>query len=107
MNYQACVDAAPAGSPARSLALINLGAQAYQRQNYAEAVRLYDQAQPPGGAQMYSDASFHANRADAYQHVGRTQEAVADARTAWLLLSDSPELAASIRAAAAKPSHEV
>src|SRR5262249_22531307 len=69
VNYQACVDAAPAGSPARMLALINLGTQAYQRQDYAEAVRLYDEAQPPAPAQIFSDASFHAYRADAYNHV--------------------------------------
>jgi Flp pilus assembly protein TadD len=98
VDYQACVDAAPAGSPARILALINLGTQAYQRQDYAEAVRLYDEAQPPSPAQIYSDASFHAYRGDAYNHVGRTQEALANARTAWLLLSNSPEVAPEIRA---------
>jgi len=102
VNYQACVDAAPAGSPARMLALINLGSQAYMRQDYAEAVRLYDEAEPPGRAQIFSDASFHAYRADAYNHVGRTQEALANAHTAWLLLSNSPEVAPEIRAEEAR-----
>jgi tetratricopeptide (TPR) repeat protein len=89
VDYEACLNAAPAGSPARIYALINLGSQAYLRQDYAEAVRLYDEAQPGNGQQVFSDAAFHAYRADAYHHVGRAQDALSNAQTAFALISHS------------------
>ncbi|MCR5878439.1 tetratricopeptide repeat protein [Phenylobacterium sp. J367] len=71
----------PDGSPERSLALINLGTRAVLRQDYAAAIGFYDAAVPPGDS-IYSDPMFHAFRADAYAHVGRREEALADARIA-------------------------
>jgi tetratricopeptide (TPR) repeat protein len=103
VDYQACVDAAPRGSPARLLALINLGTQAYLRQDITDAVRFFDQAQTESGGQIYSDPSFHAYRADAYARVGRDADALANAQTAWQLLTRPPD---SMRAdlAASPPS---
>ena len=84
-DYKACADAAPKGSPVRALALINLGSEAVMAQNYEAAVRYYDEAIPPG-QKVYSDASFHAFRGQAYDQVGRKAEALTDARTALTLL---------------------
>lgn len=103
VDFQVCADAADRGSPERRLALINLGTKAFLSQDYAKAVRYYDEAQPPGGQRIFSDANFHAFRAVAYSHVGRTAEGLADARTAWQMLqgkdfagrplaADDPEL---------------
>lgn len=86
VNYQACADAAPKGSPDRGLALINLGTQAYGRRDFATAVRLYDEAQPANGLMMVSDAAFHAFRADAYSHVGRDADALKDAKISLQVL---------------------
>lgn len=90
VNYQACADGAPAHSAVRVLALINLGTQAYLRQDISEAVRLYDEAQAASGANVYSDAGFHAYRADAYARVGRDADALANAQTAWQLMTHDP-----------------
>lgn len=87
INYRTCADAAPAGSPARSWALINLGSQAFVEGDMARAARLYDEARPADGQEMYSDPTFHAFRGAAYDHVGRSKEALADARTSWDILS--------------------
>lgn len=46
VDLEQCAAEAPAGSPERRWALINLGTQALQRGDFATAVRLYDQAQP-------------------------------------------------------------
>lgn len=81
IDYQACADAAPKGSPMRALALINLGSEAVMAQNFTAAVRLYDEAVPPG-KKLFADASFHAFRARAYDAVGRKEAAVEEARTA-------------------------
>jgi tetratricopeptide (TPR) repeat protein len=90
IDVQACADAAPKGSPERQLALINLGTQAVRAQDYAAAVRFYDEAQPPGAKdRIFSDPSFHAYRAEAYDRVGRRAEGLADARTALAMLSDA------------------
>jgi tetratricopeptide (TPR) repeat protein len=97
VNYQACADAAPVGSPWRSMALINLGTDAYLRSDYAAAVRFYDEARPPAGQQMYSDVTFHAFRAAAYWHVERHEEAQADASMALRMLQGDPTLRMSPR----------
>lgn len=87
VNDQACVQASAPGTIWQSLALINLGTQAYMRGDYASAERLYDEARPSDPSQkMYSDAGFHAFRAATYDHVGRDREALEDARTALALL---------------------
>lgn len=58
-------------------------------QDYAAAVRYYDEAQPPGARdKVFSDPTFHAFRAVAYDRVGRTAEGLEDARTALTMLSD-------------------
>jgi tetratricopeptide (TPR) repeat protein len=81
VDFQACADAAPKGSPIRALALINLGSEAVMAQNFTAAVRFYDEAVPPG-QKLSADASFHAFRARAYDAVGRKEAAVEEARTA-------------------------
>ncbi len=88
VNYRACADATASGDPLHTLSLINLGTQAFLQNNWGEAVRLYDEARPPSGQQLYSDANFHAYRASAYQHVGRLEEALWDARAALSMLRD-------------------
>ncbi|AYG94876.1 tetratricopeptide repeat protein [Brevundimonas naejangsanensis] len=87
INYRTCADEAPVGSPARSWALINLGSQAFMAGDMARAVKLYDEARPADGLNMYSDPVFHAFRGAAYDHVGRSKEALADAQTSWDILS--------------------
>src|SRR5262249_30673765 len=87
VDYQACADVSPHGSPARLLALMNLGTEAYLRHDITNAVRFYDEAQAESGSQIYSDASFHAYRADAYAHMGRDAEALANSQTAFAILT--------------------
>lgn len=86
VNQRACADALPVGSPERALALINLGAEAFLNRNFGEAVRLYDEAIPPGKT-IVSDVRFHAFRASAYSHVGRDAEAYRDAKLALDMLN--------------------
>lgn len=89
IDLQACAEAAPRGSPERQLALINLGTQAVMAQDYAGAVRFYDEARPSKpGEKLFSDPSFHSFRAIAYDRVGRKAEALEDARTALTMLGD-------------------
>lgn len=84
-DARACADAAPAGSPARSLALINLATRAYISGDFAMALGLYDEAVPPG-LTISSDIIFHTFRADTYERAGRTDAALADAELAWRIL---------------------
>jgi Flp pilus assembly protein TadD len=86
VDYRACAAAAPAGSPERVLALINLASEAFMDRNFPEAVRLYDEAIPPG-KQVYSDVYFHAFRGSAYDHVGRDADGYRDARIALDMLT--------------------
>lgn len=92
IDWQACADAAGQGTPHHSLAMINLGTQAYVDGDYAGALRFYDKAELPGQV-ISSDVIFHTFRADTYQHAGRDAEARADARVAWLKLIDDPSVA--------------
>jgi Flp pilus assembly protein TadD len=98
IDYKACAAVAPVGSPIRGLALINLGTEAFTNRNFAEAVRLYDEAVPPG-QQLASDVRFHAFRASAYDHVGRTEEAGKDARLALDMLNGKPGPAGQVSGA--------
>lgn len=98
VDWQACANATAPGSDIRRLALINLGTDAAMRQDYASAVRYYDEARPPSGQRLYSDPSFHAFRGDAYLHVGRLPEALEDARTAYAMLAHPETLPAGWRA---------
>jgi tetratricopeptide (TPR) repeat protein len=93
VDWQACLDASPANAAWRSLALMNLGTQAFLRDDFATAVRFYDEAAPPGQT-LLSDVSFHAFRGAAYWHVGRRQEALADANIAYRMLHNDPTLPA-------------
>lgn len=86
VDFEACVADAPRGSPQRALALMNLATQALLKQDFATAVRLYDEAEPANGEKIYSDASFHAFRASAYEHVGRREKALEEARTSLEML---------------------
>jgi tetratricopeptide (TPR) repeat protein len=86
IDFQACADAAPRGSPERGLSLVNLGTQALLRQDYATAAKLYDEAVPPG-QQLFSDIRLHAYRGEAYARVGRDAEALGDAKIVLRLLS--------------------
>ncbi len=96
-DWNACLAVAPAGSSARTLALINLGTQALMERRWSDAARYYDDARPPGGQRLYSDAQFHANRAATYEHVGRLQEALVDADIAADMLSNAPTIPAAAR----------
>ncbi len=94
-DWAACAEALPDGSPQQRLARLNQASEAYLTRDFATAERLYDEA--AGGEEVWSDVWLHAFRADTYQQVGREKDAVADARTAWLILSDDPAHAAARR----------
>jgi len=87
-DWAACAEALPDGSPQQRLARLNQASEAYLNRDFGGAERLYDEA--AGDDQVWSDVWLHAFRGDTYQQVGRDKEAVADARTAWLILSDDP-----------------
>ena len=90
-DWNACLRVSPPGSRWRSLPLINLGTEALQRGDYANAVRYYDEATPPGST-ITSDVSFHAFRATAYWHVDRMPEALADAQLVYRMIQRDPTL---------------
>ena len=94
-DWAACVEALPEGSPQQRLARLNQASEAYLNRDYGTAVRLYDAA--AGEETVWSDVWLHAFRGDTYQQVGRDKDAVADARTAWLILSDDPAWEAARR----------
>ena len=87
-DWAACAEALPDGSPQQRLARLNQASEAYMARDYGAAERLYDEA--AGMESVWSDVWLHAFRGDTYQQVGRDKDAVADARTAWLILSDDP-----------------
>jgi tetratricopeptide (TPR) repeat protein len=89
VSWQACADAADEGTPPYALAMINLGAEAYMRRDYASALRYYDKADTPGQT-ISSDVIFHTFRGDTYRHAGRTAAAAEDARLAWMYLDGRP-----------------
>lgn len=92
VDWQACLDALPADSGWRPLALINLGTEAFMREDYAAAVRHYDAARPRDGRQMLSDILFHTLRGAAYWRVGRRDDAIADADVVHRMLMRDPTL---------------
>lgn len=92
VDYEACAASAPEGSPWRSLALINLGTQAFRRNDYPAAIRYYDEALPTNGDAFYSDAAFHAYHAATLQAVGRHSEAMAEARRSLAMLRGSTDI---------------
>lgn len=94
-DWAACAEALPEGSPQQRLARLNQASEAYLNRDYGAAERLYDAA--AGEETVWSDVWLHAFRADTYQQVGRDKDAVADARTAWLILSDDPAWEAARR----------
>ena len=91
IDWQACFDASPADAQWRPLALINLATDAFLRQDYQQAQRLYDEAIPPR-SRLLSDVTFHTFRGATYRHVGRQDEARADADIAWRMLHFDPTL---------------
>ncbi|MCS6626427.1 hypothetical protein N0B44_26245 [Roseibacterium beibuensis] len=90
-DWAACADALPEGSPQQRLARMNQATEAYLNRDFAAAERLYDAG--ADADEVYSDVWLHAFRGDTYQQVGRDKDAVADARIAWLILSDDPAYA--------------
>jgi tetratricopeptide (TPR) repeat protein len=78
-DWQACADAATVGSPMHVLANMNLGTQAFLKNNYQAAVRFYDQTFVPGKT-IISDAFHQAFRAATLDRVGRVDQALVDAR---------------------------
>lgn len=92
VDYEACLAAAPPGSPWASLSLMNLATIAYRNADFATAVRYYDRAQPSDGTTMYSDAAYHAYYAATLYQVGRPDEAIVQARRSLMMLGNSPEL---------------
>jgi tetratricopeptide (TPR) repeat protein len=97
IDHAACLEASPASSLWRSLALINLGTDAFQRGDYAAAIKYYDEARPTNGDDFYSDASYHAYHAATLDVVGRRDEAIAEARRALAVLRNAPELPEEVR----------
>jgi tetratricopeptide (TPR) repeat protein len=91
VDWDACLAALPLNSGYRPLALINLGTRAFLNQDYATAVRYYDEAQPPNQT-LLSDVTFHAFRASAYWHAGRQPEATREAATTHRMLERDPTL---------------
>lgn len=89
VSWEACAAVAGEGTPAYSLAMINLGTQAYQQGDRAKALNYYDRAELPGRT-FTGDVIFHTFRADARRAAGRTEEAKADARIAWGYLDGRP-----------------
>jgi tetratricopeptide (TPR) repeat protein len=89
VSCQACADATDEGTPIHSLAMINLGAEAYEQGDYASALRYYDKAEI-SGQRVSSDVIFHTFRGDTYRHAGRTAAAAEDARRAWMYLIGQP-----------------
>ena len=87
-DWAACAQALPEGSPEQGLARLNQATEAYLNRDYGLAERLYDAV--AGDDEIYSDVFLHAFRADTRQQVGRDKAATADARIAWLILSDDP-----------------
>ncbi|HEY8571152.1 tetratricopeptide repeat protein [Phenylobacterium sp.] len=104
MDFEACAKAAAPGSAERMLAYINLGTHAFLRGDYAAAVRFYDEARPADRTQrLYSDATFHAFRAAAYERVGREPEALEDAQVALAMLEGKSPPGVPDRSADAEP----
>ena len=91
-GWQACLDALSPDSPWRALPLINLGSDAFMRDDYAAAVRYYDQARPPAGQELHSDIIFHTFRGVSYWRVGRREEAQRDAVIVYRMLQRDPSL---------------
>lgn len=89
VDWQACADASGTGTPGYSLAMINLGTQAYLAGDYAAALMHYDKAAIPGQT-ISSDVIFHTFRGDTYRHAGRMEAAREDARWAWMFLKGQP-----------------
>jgi len=89
VSWGACAEAAAEGTPAYSLAMINLGTEAYLEGDLAKALLYYDKSELPGQT-MTSDVIFHTFRGDARRYGGRMGEAQADARIAWGFLSGHP-----------------
>ena len=87
-ELRGAMTALPDGSPQQRLARLNQATEAYLNRDYGLAERLYDAA--AGEEEAYSDVYLHAFRGDTYQQVGRDKDAAADARIAWLILSDDP-----------------
>ncbi|MGV9008337.1 hypothetical protein [Brevundimonas sp.] len=89
VSWAACAQAATEGTPAYSLAMINLGTEAYVQGDLAAALRYYDKGEMPGQS-MTSDLLFHTFRGDARRYGGRMDEARVDALIAWAFLSGRP-----------------
>lgn len=89
VSWGACAEAAVEGTPVHSLAMINLGTEAYLEGDLAKALRYYDRSDLPGQT-MTSDVIFHTLRGDARRYGGRMDEARTDARIAWGFLSGNP-----------------
>lgn len=92
IDWARCAEMAPQGSEIWRLAMLNLGTQAHERGDFAEAARYYDAADPGDGRVMYSDPAFHALRADVYFGAGRLDDALADARIALAMVTRDESL---------------
>lgn len=91
VSWGACAEVAVEGTPVHSLAMINLGTEAYLHGDLIKALRYYDKGELAGQA-MTSDVVFHTFRGDARRYGGRMDEARADARIAWgFLIGQPPE----------------
>ncbi len=73
----------------KSLAYINLGTLAYLQQNITEAARFYDLSEQEGKS-ISSDPFFHAYRSSVNSHLGRHDQAVADAQKVLDYIAQNP-----------------
>ncbi|MEZ5954467.1 MAG: hypothetical protein R3C13_09210 [Hyphomonas sp.] len=86
-DYAACFNAAKPGTPAWIHAAINLGSEAFWDGDIETAAYYYDLS-TPDGQQIFSDISFHANRADVFRRVGRLEDSLKDARHVWDMVQE-------------------
>lgn len=89
VSWRACAEAAPEGTPAYVLAMMNLGTEAYLQGDIAAALDYYDKGETEGFSTT-SDVVLHTFRAGARHYAGRMDEARADARIAWGFLDGRP-----------------
>ena len=90
-EYRACADATSPGSSFHWLSLMHLGMLAMQRQDVAEAVRLFDLAVPAQG-ENFTRPRLHGYKAAAYNMVGRDDDALREAHITLSLLMRTRQL---------------
>lgn len=96
VSYQACADASPRGSTLWRLSIINLARVAAARNDFSEALRLFDE-NDAFGSDLYSTADVHAARAATYTYARRDADALKQAHLALDIFNGAPTLPAVVR----------